>query len=216
MPPSHHNGGSHSSHSSHSSSSHSSSRGPSSHSGSSHYSSSRSVSYGGASSHYSSPKPRVNQPKGCSYTPVTHRCNRHVYHYYNNPWVDIATGIAYKSGYYDENGDYYKGLITKVGDKNLAEFECEYCGKKAKYEWKEGEIPTCSSCAAQMTQVKSFAVDSAYDGGYSNSNNYSYNSVTTLKRNFKWPLIIIGLIFVLNMISGLFGTIMNHSDSYSS
>lgn len=211
-----HHSSSHHSSSSHSSSSRSYSSGPSSHSSSSHYSSSSSTSRS-----YAAPKPRYNQPRGCSYTPVTHRCRSHEYFYYKTPWVDATTGTNYRSGYYDENGNYYSGLITKQGDKNIAEFECEYCGNRAKYEWKEGEIPTCSCCAAQMTQVSGFAVDSmdntpsgSFASQYGNRRSSGAPTPGIIKSIIAF-VVIMAVINSCSVLSSIFGHSRNYEENHT-
>ena len=176
MPPSHHSSSSHSSHSHssshHSSSSHSSrSHSSSHHSSSSHSSYSRSSSYRSHSSGTRPAKvytyvsggsgrvinrPMVNQPSGYTHSKSVrrHYCEKHNYTFFPEPWTDSATGLSYKGGFYDENGQYYEDVAFKKGDRyEDVLFACPYCGAKIHQNWKDGEIVKCSSCGGNMNVV---------------------------------------------------------------
>jgi len=101
----------------------------------------------------------VNQPSGFKGNSSLRRCKHHDYAYYDSSWIDESTGKYYNAGYYDENGEYYRGLTVKSGDNCTAEFTCEYCGTFSKYSWNEGAIPNCVNCGAPLTMVDSFAKD---------------------------------------------------------
>lgn len=166
MPPSRHSSSSHHS----SSSSHHSSH--SSHSSRSSYSSSSSRSYGSSSYRSSSssygsyrsapvkrvPRParaRTNQPLNYIGKTATHdyRCKAHDYTYYGENWTDSSTGKNYLKGYYDEKGNRYDQLIIDRVDGSFESlFECMYCGTQTKQVWKEGAIPQCQNCGANLLE----------------------------------------------------------------
>ena len=176
MPPSHHSSSSHSSHS-HSSSHHSSSSHSSRSHSSSHHSSSSHSSYARSSSyrsHSSSTRPAkvytyvsggsgrvinrpmVNQPSGYKYSKSIrrHYCEKHNYSFFPEPWTDSATGLSYKGGFYDENGQYYEDVAFKKGDRyEDVLFACPYCGAKIHQNWKDGEVVKCSSCGGNMNVI---------------------------------------------------------------
>lgn len=89
-------------------------------------------------------------------TPKPYHCKKHDYLYYGTSWVDEKTGRSYKSGYYDEAGQYYDHVVIKDPDSDVVQYKCPYCGTEVKYEWKSGPKPTCPNCSAQL---KESAVD---------------------------------------------------------
>lgn len=158
MPP-----GRHSS-SSHHSSSHSHHSSHSSHSSRSSYSS-RSSSSSSSRSSYSSgnyatrkvPRPsrsRTNQPKNYNGKRATHNynCRKHDYVYYGEDWLDTSSGIRYQKGYYDETGARYDSLVLEKNGSLESQFDCIYCGTSTKQVWKEGDIPHCSNCGANLIE----------------------------------------------------------------
>lgn len=159
MPPSRHSSSTHRSSSSSSRSS--------SHSSSSHRSSYSSHSSSSSSSYYKTAardshglaRPRKCQPKG--YTsdlpgykePKRYHCKSHDYVYYGTTWVEPTSGVKYRKGYYDENGEYYKQIAIKKPNSDEITFYCEYCGTEVKTTWKRGAKPTCPNCSAQLEEM---------------------------------------------------------------
>lgn len=151
---------------------------------SSHSSSSRTSSYSGSSRNYDrnrtynnysyyKPRTRYNQPVGYypSWTwlflpryrrPRTYYCRNHTYVFYPQSWTDNS-GRTYQSGYYDENGQYYKDLALKNYD-SLHEVlcECENCGYVINRSLDEDDITTCPKCGSNMkiiTNVDEFIAE---------------------------------------------------------
>ena len=171
--PSHHSSGSHSSHSfsshssrssfsSHSSRSYSS---PSHHSYSSHSSFGNGFSSTGRRSYRSAPippiRPRRQQPTGYNINvnpaPRYFHCTHHTYVFYPTSWIDTASGTEYRSGYYDENGTYYKELNNNNNFSDGLLLQCPYCETSKVVKWSEAEGTidmTCPNCSAQM-EIKS-------------------------------------------------------------
>lgn len=167
MPPSRHSSSSHhsSSRSHHSSHSSHSSRSSYSRSASSSYRSSSS-GYGSYRSSYSAntvtkkvprgPKTRYNQPKNYTGKRATHeyRCKTHDYIYYGEDWIDSISGTRYARGYYDEAGKRYDQVIFDLPDGSFeSTFDCIYCGTQTKQVWKEGAIPHCENCGANLIET---------------------------------------------------------------
>ncbi len=156
MPPSGHSSSHHSSshHSSHSSSHHSSSRSYSSHS--SHSSSHHSSSYTPVGNIYhsrtASParRSRTSQPYGWNIATngvIKHYFGAsHDYDYYSQAWT-ASDGKEFEEGYYDEKGRHYDNVIMEGGTTML---KCSYCGNRMMYKWKEGALPVCDKCGAQL------------------------------------------------------------------
>ena len=105
-------------------------------------------------------KPRSNQPSGYKGTTATStiRSSRHDYVYYPSSWLDAATGKAYSSGYYDENGNHYDYVAIKKGNELETRASCDYCGSEIKLKWTEGALPSCPNCGAQMKEVVDNAI----------------------------------------------------------
>ncbi len=200
MPPSRHSSSSHSSRShsssrSRSSSSRSHSR--SSHSSRSHSSSSSgfSHSYTSSSSDWTSPyvsgnrvgriiqRNMVNQPSGYNYMthggikPTRHYCVNHNYTYFPTDWIDDATGISYRKGYYDENGTHYPDVVFKKNGKysNIL-CHCDYCNSEIHTDWEQDKVLECPSCGANM-RIVSFLDEYTQDPHYTRA--------TELKKSYK-------------------------------
>lgn len=145
---------------------------PSSHSSSSHTSYYRGSSSSSSSSRnrnryyntYYQPRTRYNQPIGYypSWTwmflpryrrPRTYYCRNHTYVFYPQSWTDNS-GRTYQSGYYDENGRYYKDLALKNYD-SLHEVicECENCGYVINRNLDEENLTSCPKCGSEMNIV---------------------------------------------------------------
>ena len=160
--------------SSHSSSSHSSFGGGGGgfhHSFSSHSSSSHSSS-GQESSNYRptrkvtsyvlpAERPRTNQPtrSGRALTSYSlFRSVSHDYFYYPEDWTDETTGRKYKSGYYDEKGNYSKQVILRKNSQYETRAICNYCGTQIKLKWTKGALPSCPNCGASLSEIMDGAV----------------------------------------------------------
>jgi hypothetical protein len=95
-------------------------------------------------------RPRTNQPAGWVTSRHGHSIRYdfrdHDYIYYPHSWTD-ADGVEHDEGYYDENGVHYRNVCAANTQTMLT---CEFCGTKSLWEWKEGTIPGCSSCGAQI------------------------------------------------------------------
>lgn len=178
------------------------------HSSSSHSSSSYRSSSGGSASTY---RTRYNQPTGVPQhikdKAISMRCKNHTYVYFNESWIDSASGASYKQGYYDETGKYYDAdsLMFKHPDGSYnAHFVCEYCGNEAEFVWKEGVYPTCKSCGAQMNKEMAYVDDIIQVGNYQSAQNRSLNSLSTIK---KIIIIYIVAVFGFSMLSHIIGAI---------
>lgn len=242
MPPGHHSSSSHHSSHSHSSShrsssSHHSSSHSSSHRSSSYSSSHRSSSYSGSSrsshssssygsSRYSSGGanssnerriPR-NQPTGYpsnvpGYTaPSHHWCRMHNYTYYSRAWTDSSIGKEYSSGYYDEEGNYYKHLVIKKYNSYTTQCECDYCGTSVKLEWYAGALPSCPNCGASLNVMEQAAVDEQ-------ASTDSYEETATSKQIRTFFLVILFFTCVIGpfvMIMRFVPLLIFHNGSSSS
>lgn len=216
MSPSHHSSSSHSSHSS-SHSHHSSSR--------SHSSSSRSRSHHSSSSHSSSflgmgslfsrnttpvYRNRTNQPKNYSgVTPKIYRCKYHDYVHYNEPWTDELTGVEYKAGYYDEDGNFYEDVVFSkqgvVSDSTTAVCKCDYCGMEDSRPWPDREKP-CIHCGGTMHLVSQ--IDALVDDENDSSDSYSYDDSYSRGKSSASSaiyLLIVGMLF-FSLFSGIIDT----------
>ncbi|MBO7424096.1 MAG: hypothetical protein J6U23_00315 [Clostridiales bacterium] len=92
-----------------------------------------------------------NQPTGYTGTGVEHYLGEtHDYTYYPENWTDDKTGRSFKSGYYDEEGNYYDDLALKEYLENEKGFKCEHCGTEIKKVWKEGEDHLCPNCGSEL------------------------------------------------------------------
>lgn len=178
------------------------------HSSSSHSNSSYRSSSGGSASTY---RTRYNQPTGVPQhikdKAISMRCKNHTYVYFNESWIDSASGASYKQGYYDETGKYYDAdsLMFKHPDGSYnAHFVCEYCGNEAEFVWKEGVYPTCKSCGAQMNKEMAYVDDIIQVGNYQSAQNRSLNSFSTIK---KIIIIYIVAVFGFSMLSHIIGAI---------
>lgn len=177
MPPSRKSSSSHSSRSGsrlHSSSGRSSGSGSSRHSSSSHSSSSyRSFGYSGYRRSGSSltsgdgalyiTRVRTNQPsnvpKEIQSRAIRMQCRRHDYVFYDTQWQDEKSDKVYQRGYYDEEGKYYSAddiAFKKQDGTFVARYICNYCSAEAEYIWKEGFLPVCKKCGAQMEKQPVF------------------------------------------------------------
>ena len=109
---------------------------------------------------YIQPRRRYNQPIGYypSWTwlfwptrrPRTYYCRNHTYVFYPQSWTD-NTGRTYESGYYDEEGRYYKDLALKNYD-SLHEVicQCNDCGYVINRNLDEEDLTTCPKCSGNM------------------------------------------------------------------
>lgn len=194
--PSRHSHSSHSSRSSHHSSHHSHS---------SHSSRSSSRSHHSNSSRRSVPdRPRYNQPKGFSnfsgHRPTTHVCKKHTYDYYDCDWQ--YEGVLYHKGYYDENGEYYPSMAFKNADGSYNVYlKCDFCGSQSIMKWREGVIPKCESCGAQLN-----VLDIPHDE-YINDSSALRSGVKGIASVLKWFFIIYFGIFALAFIIIMFNAV---------
>ena len=256
-----HSSHSSSSHSSHSSSSHSSfsrssssswgssrsswstSRSPSRHSSTSRSAQAFRSSYVRSGSMRGSviERPRSNQPTGYNPSfhhnvrPITHYCVHHNYVYYPYDWTDENSGRTYKTGYYDENGEYYQDVVFRMNGKYKNVIcKCEYCDTVSKIDWSEGGALICPQCGGTMKLVSAldeYTRDPNYDRMqqspdyvdyadrdlYSNSDRYRYENDAPNGRNgIKAVLCIIIFLFFgipfFQSISRSFGS--GHDDDY--
>ena len=220
MPPSHHSSSSHRSHSSHShhSSSHSHSSSRSYHSSSSHSSSFRSSS----SPLIVTPnyRSRSNQPTGYSgVSPRVYRCKSHDYVHYKQPWKDEKTGIEYKAGYYDEEGNFYQDVVfSKQGeilDTATVNVLCDFCRMEDSRRWADREKP-CTHCGGTVTLVSQ--VDDLVDDTRSLDDlardSYMANEKQWNKQFYLFTLILIFLspciLGVFAFVGELFNLIIGH------
>lgn len=194
MPPSRRSSSSSSSRSrssSRSSSSRSRSSSSSSRRSSSSHSSSYSSSYrssGRNTSTYIAQRTRRNQPTGMPShvraKSVVLRCKNHDYMYVNEAWKDESTGIAYRKGYYDENGKYYDAdtvAFKKPDGSYEAHYVCEYCGTELEANWKEGFYPSCQNCGAEMNKTPVYIDEIVNIGNTDSSDIDSQTGKKTLK-----------------------------------
>lgn len=105
-------------------------------------------------------RPRSNQPMGYNPSlhhnvrPITHYCVHHNYVYYPYDWTDESSGRSYKTGYYDENGEYYQDVVFRMNGKYKDVIcKCEYCDTVSKIDWSEGGALICPQCGGTMTLV---------------------------------------------------------------
>ena len=207
--PSKHSGSSHSSSSSsYSSSSRSSysrpsSSRPSSHSSSSHssYSSNR-RSYNNRY-YTTTPRARYNQPIGYyprwswlfmpSRRPRTYYCRNHTYVFYPQSWTDNS-GRTYESGYYDENGKYYKEIALKNYDSlHEVMLKCDNCGYVINRNIDEDDITTCPNCGSEMNIVTN--VDEFIAEDEAEKRRSFWKTLGTLLLGLGMPILLIGLLF---------------------
>ncbi len=116
---------------------------------------------------------RFNQPQGYllgehhNAAPVTHFCLRHNYLYYPESWTDVATGQAYRAGYYDESGQYYENVaFYEDGKYKNVICQCEYCDTVTKIDWTEGGPLICAQCGGTMkilSALDEYTQDPNYD-----------------------------------------------------
>lgn len=154
-------------------------------------------------------RPTVNQPTGYNsslygYQPIRrYRCHRHDYTYYATDWTDNNTGRSYNKGFYDESGNYYRSLIMDNNGSFETRVVCDYCGSDIKLVWKEGAIPSCPNCGANMREIVEGAAvdteyketDNLYSGGVGTGNNGS-----ALKTVLKVLRIYLVVIFVVPIL----------------
>ena len=118
-------------------------------------------------------RPRVNQPTGYrpslhhNIRPITHYCVHHNYVYYPYDWTDESSGRTYKTGYYDENGEYYQDVVFRTNGtyKNVI-CKCEYCDTVSKIDWTEGGPLICAQCGGTMkivSMLDEYTRDPNYD-----------------------------------------------------
>ena len=193
----------------------SSARRRSSSSHSSSYSNSYNNSYRSNSrstSAYTVKRTRRNQPTGLpshmKAKTVVLRCKNHDYMYVNESWTDEKTGVAYRKGYYDENGTYYDAdaiAFKKPDGSYEAHYVCEYCGTELEANWKEGFYPACKNCCAEMNKTPVYIdeivnIDNT-DTAYSNADTSYNNSDSPVKESpAKKMLIRMLIIFMAPII----------------
>ena len=100
-------------------------------------------------------------PYGMSET-VFYHCLHHDYIFYPADFIDTQ-GVHRKSGYYDEQGNYYKELHIhhKPNDKGIV---CKYCGHNAVVNLNEESLKNivCPSCGAPLDYVEAVSLDRDY------------------------------------------------------
>lgn len=134
-------------------------------------------------------------PVGTLGSTTRYRFANHDYDYYPNGWT-ASDGRVFEEGYYDENGQHYSNVVA-VGASTM--LKCAYCGSHMVYTWKEGALPTCEKCGAQLQaditdQKQPEGAD--YDGGYGNS----YSGTSSGK---PWQKIFVGFILAVTIISAI-------------
>ncbi len=149
------------------------------------------------------------------YTGTTHtrRCRHHDYVHYTSGWTDPNSGKYYDAGYYDENGNYYRGLTVKSGNTYSSEFACEYCGSLAKYTWNEGAVPNCENCGAPLTMINSFAQDEEAPTTYVHDSS-SFGGSGATPRGIS--VIVVAAVAVITMVMTMVTSTVNKAGSDSS
>ena len=107
------------------------------------------------------------------------RCKNHDYMYVNEAWMDENTGVSYRKGYYDEDGNYYDAdsLVFKKPDGSYeAHYVCEFCGTELEANWREGFYPSCKNCGAEMNKTPVY-IDEIVNINAEASYNDSYKPV---------------------------------------
>ena len=110
-------------------------------------------------SHYVMPaeKQRSNQPpvfsRSGSYLDSLIRSTRHDYVYLPEDYEEKGSGKRYKSGYYDEQGMYYKRIIINKGNMYETRATCRYCGTQIKLKWEKDALPSCPNCGAALKEI---------------------------------------------------------------
>lgn len=206
MPPSRHSSSSHSSHHSSHSSHHSSHR-SSFHSRSSHSSSSGYYSRARSARRTTVFRPAYNQPRGYGMGGAVVRaasrvhCRYHDYTYYPEDWT--YEGVNYKSGYYDETGNYYNRVVFRTNNSYKSEFKCEYCGNLAELTWNEGEMPTCKCCGASMIMTGT-PVDEVVE-----EYNYDYSGAISNVHPIVARFIVYGVFIVIFLMIQIFAFVVS-------
>ena len=96
--------------------------------------------------------------------------------YVNESWMDEQTGVAYRKGYYDENGTYYDAdtvAFKKPDGSYEAHYVCEYCGTELEANWKEGFYTTCKNCGSEMNKTPVYIDEIIHIGNAASSNTNS-------------------------------------------
>ena len=166
-------------------------------------------------------RPRVNQPTGfvpaTKLRPTYYYGRRHSYCYYPQDWVDADTGVSYRKGYYDENGQRYDSVTFEEGGryKNVV-CHCSYCERDTILDLSASEVGgqtlTCPSCGAPMEIVSE--LDAIMNEDSVPENTHEYNSAESLraaapkKKSRVW--LILGL---LVLVMGVKRTITNKLDN---
>lgn len=100
-------------------------------------------------------------PYGMSET-VFYHCLYHDYIFYPADFIDTQ-GVHRKSGYYDEQGNYYKELHIhhKPNDKGIV---CKYCGHNAVVNLNEESLKNlvCPKCGAPLDYAEAVSLDRDY------------------------------------------------------
>lgn len=181
------------------------------------YSSSSSASY--FDQYPNLTRTRNNQPKGYTSkvegykTPKAYHCKNHDYLFYASPWTDPETGKRYEKGYYDEAGKCHKHLVIKQEENDILQFECSYCGTQVKAKWKEGPLPKCPNCSAQLSSMDMDVIErSVFD-----TFNYTPNPQEYREREVNKWLTIIFTVFIVFMVGiGAKALISSYFDNVSS
>ncbi len=118
------------------------------------------------------------------------RCKNHDYMYVNESWMDEKTGVAYRKGYYDENGQYYDAdtvAFKKPDGSYEAHYVCEYCDTELEANWKEGFYPSCKNCGAEMNKTPVYIDEIVNIGNMETSN--SSTASNTIKKALTFGLV---------------------------
>ena len=117
--------------------------------------------------------------------------------------MDSRTGRQYQTGYYDENGNYYRDVVFtqqgKILENATAVVRCDYCGTEDSRPWADREKP-CEHCGGNVTVVSQ--VDEL-----ENTGTWNANSGGAGKGCFIAVLIMILLPFVIGIGTLISGTI---------
>lgn len=147
---------------------------------------------------------RTNQPSPYRGTGsvTSFRCTKHDYEYCPSDWIG-DNGIAYRAGYYDEKGNYYRNIAVKNLSTMLT---CDYCGNQMVYVWKEGDVPCCSKCGAN------YHIDIV-----DKPMNETLNAVKMIWKIYAVLFaVLMGILLVFQVLSMVFGAIFRNSDGAGS
>lgn len=126
--------------------------------------------------------------------------------YVSESWMDEKAGVAYRKGYYDENGKYYDAdtvAFKKPDGSYEAHYVCEYCGTELEANWKEGFYPSCKNCGAEMNKMPVYIdeiinignTDSTYSNSYKPTKKMLTTFLVSTLLSIMAPIIILVIMF---------------------